>query len=101
MAERANDPNFDKNNDDWDAYISRDEDEEMNDGMDEEVGDMTTVKGIDSDDEDDDMIDSDDDFDDLDMGDDLDDDDEKEESFDDDDDFDDYDDDDDYEEDDD
>lgn len=95
MAERASDPNFDKNNDDWDAYLSRD-DEDMGDDENEDVDEMSTVKLLD--DEDDDIVDDDEDFDDLDvMGEEiLDDEDEKEESFDEDDeDFDDYDDDDD------
>ena len=77
LTERTNDPNYDEN-DDWSAYLTRDDDDELDGGQDEETGDMTTVSSLDGDD--DDMVDDFDD--DLDvLPDDMDDED-KDEMFD-------------------
>ena len=101
-AERANDPNYDGEEDsEWDQYINRDDEDMISDNPDEEFGDMASVK--DMDDEDYDDFDEDDDLgvviDDEDMIDDEDDDefDDDDEDEDDDDDFDDIDEDDDDE----
>lgn len=73
LNERSQDPNFDKGADDWAAYLNRDEDEEIVDSSDEELGEMATVKVLGDDGDDDlDDDDDDDDFDDLDIGDDMD-----------------------------
>ena len=94
-AERANDPNFDGEEDsEWNDYINRDEEDMIADNPDEELGDMASVKDLDDDDDDYDDFDDDDDLgvvmDDDDMLDD--DDDEDYDDMDDDDDDDDYDD---------
>lgn len=102
-AERANDPNFDGDEDkEWNDYVNRDEEDMIADNPDEELGDMASVKDLSLDDDDlDDDFDDDDDLgvviDDDDM---IDDDDEEfdEDDLDDDDDIDDYDDDDDDDE---
>ena len=102
-AERANDPNYDGEEDsEWDQYINRDDEDMIADNPDEEFGDMASVKDMD-DDEDYDDFDDDDDLgvviDDEDMIDDEDEDeyDDDDEDEDDDDDFDDIDEDDDDE----
>ena len=84
LSERANDASLDLKDDDWNEYINRDDAEELGDSQEDEIGDMSSVKGLD-DDEDDDIV-EDDDFDDLGIGEDLDADEEIEETFDDDDD---------------
>lgn len=63
-AERANDPNFDGEEDsEWDQYINRDEEDMISDNPDEEIGDMASVKDLDDDDDDDyDDFDDDDDL---------------------------------------
>jgi len=96
-ADRLNDPNYDGEEDaEWSQYINRDEDDEMGDSDSEELGDMSSVKDLGLDDDDDDLDDGllpDDDLDGI-----VDDEDLSEEfDSDSDDDFDDYEDDDDYE----
>lgn len=102
-AERANDPNFDGEEDsEWNQYINRDEEDMISDNPDEELGDMASVKDLDDDDDDYDDFDDDDDLgvvmDDEDMLDDDDDEDFDDLDDDDDDDYDDLDDDDDDDE---
>lgn len=51
FAERMNDPNYDGDSE-WDEYINRDErEEDYNDSQDEEIGDMSSVKDLDLDDD--------------------------------------------------
>ena len=64
-AERANDPNFDGDEDkEWNEYINRDEEDMITDNPDEELGDMARVKDLSLDDDDDldDEFDDDDDL---------------------------------------
>lgn len=63
-AERANDPNYDGEDGEWDEYVNRDDrEEDYGDSTDEELGDMASVKDFDSDDDLDDDLDIDDDLD--------------------------------------
>ena len=97
-AERANDPNYDGDEDkEWSEYINRDEqDDDYSDSQEDEIGDMASVKDLGlNDDLDDDYDDDDLVIGDEDEPDELDDDDDYENDDDDDDDYDDYDDDDD------
>ncbi len=63
LSERANDSTLDLRDDDWNNYINRDDAEDLGDSQEDEIGDMSSVKGLDDDDDDD--IVEDDDFDDL------------------------------------
>ena len=97
MSERSSNASADGDNNDWDAYVNRDDEDDAGDTIDDEVGDMASVKSLD--DDEDDMV-EDDDFDDLDMGDELEDEEKEEEFESEEDDFDDFDEEDDYDDDD-
>ena len=61
LAERTSDPNYDPNSaDDWDAYINRDNEEELDDDN-EDIDELSNVKGMGIDDDDTDDLDLDDD----------------------------------------
>lgn len=49
-AERANDVNYQGDDQEWDDYINRDErEEDYNDSQEDEIGDMSSVKDLDDD----------------------------------------------------